>query len=102
MASVADLVEPLVLLPTGVPVEVRDGAEALRVANAVTLDHVGPLSVTANVADTDGAHRVALGATRNGLASSCDCLRGSSGRLCSHSLATAIETWHRAPKRHPG
>jgi hypothetical protein len=99
VASVADLIEPLVALPNGVPIEVRDGADALREANAVTLDHLGPLSVTASVADTDGAHRVALGSTQNGLAASCDCERGASGRLCVHSLATAIETWHRAPKR---
>ncbi len=99
MPSVADLIEPLVIIPTGVPAEVRDGAVALREAQAVTLDHLGALSVTASVADADGAHRVALGATSQGLASSCDCERGARGLLCVHSLATAIETWHQAPKR---
>ncbi len=99
MASVTDLVEPLVTVPSTVSTDVRDGAQVLRDQGAVNLDHVGPLSVTANVTDADGPHRVALGATRNGLACSCDCERGASGLLCRHSVATAIETWHRAPQR---
>lgn len=99
MASVIDLVAPLVAVPATVPPAVRDAAEALRDANAVSLDHLGSLSVTASVADADGAHRVALGSTSRGLASSCDCERGSGGLVCEHSLATAMETWHRVPGR---
>jgi hypothetical protein len=29
----------------------------------------------------------------------CDCPTGGDGTFCPHSTATAIETWHRAPKR---
>lgn len=99
MPSVADLVAPLVGRPDAVPVEVREAAARLHDAGAVTLDHFGPLAVTAKVADDDGPHAVALGSTAAGLASTCDCDLGSTGLLCSHSLATAIETWEQAPQR---
>jgi hypothetical protein len=99
MPSVADLVEPLVTNADAVPVDVREAARALIDAGAVTLDHLGPMSVTARVVDEDGPHKVALGSTSTGLASSCDCPLGSTGLLCPHSLATAIEAWHRAPDR---
>lgn len=99
MASVTDLVGPLVAVPGTVPAAVRAAATSLCVAHAVRLDHLGPLSVTASVIDGDGAHRVALGATAQGLASSCDCERGAVGLVCAHSLAAAIEIWHTVPRR---
>jgi uncharacterized Zn finger protein len=98
MASVADLVEPLVALPDSLPAEVRGGAARLHDANAVRLRDFGPLRVTADVTD-DVVHRVELASTDVGLSASCDCPLGSGGRLCPHSLATALETWERAPRR---
>ena len=71
-SGLAQLVEPLVTLADAVPEDVRD---------------------------QDGVHKVALGSTAGGLASTCECERGATGLLCRHSLATAIETWHRAPER---
>lgn len=98
-AAVSDLVEPLVTVADAVPAEIRMAGRDLFDAGAVTLDHVGDLSVTAHVADEAGVHRVALGSTADGLASSCQCERGSTGLVCPHSLATALETWHRVPNR---
>jgi hypothetical protein len=94
-AAVSDLVEPLITVADALPAEVRMAGRDLFDAGAVILDHVGDLSVTAHVADDAGVHRVALASTADGLASSCQCERGSTGLLCPHSLATAMETWHR-------
>jgi hypothetical protein len=99
MASVADLVGPLVGRPDGVPSDVRESAARLHDAGAITLDDFGPLRVTASVVDDDGPHQVELASTVEGLASDCDCTVGATGLLCPHSLATAIVTWERAPHR---
>lgn len=96
MTSLSTLVEPLVSGADGLSDEVRLAASALLASESVALDHLGALAVTAVVADDDGEHRVALGSTAEGLAARCDCELGATGRLCPHSLATAIETWHQS------
>ncbi len=99
MPSVADLVEPLVANGDAVPTDIRDAADGFVAAGAVALDRFSPLEVTATVATADGPRVVRLASTDEGLSASCDCPVGSSGLLCPHSLATAIEAWQRAPKR---
>ena len=99
MASVADLVEPLVLGGGDLPGDVREEATRLHDAGAVTLDAFGPVRVTASVADDGHAFDVALASAADGLESACSCAQGSSGLICAHSLATAIVTWERAPRR---
>jgi hypothetical protein len=92
-AGIAALVEPLVTVADAVPLEIREAGRRLVDDGAVTLDHAGPLSVTARVRDADVVHKVALGSTSGGLASRCGCERGATGLVCPHALATAIETW---------
>jgi hypothetical protein len=95
MASVADLVEPLIAgdaLPPALVEQARDLYES----GAVRLDAFGPLRVTAAV-DDRGICRVELEAAEGHLRCSCAC-DGDEGP-CIHILATALETWHRAPKR---
>jgi len=99
VASVADLVEPLVLQPDTVPADVRESATRLLDAGAVELGTFGPLEVTATVTDGGTAHAVSLESAADGLESTCDCPAGSDGLVCAHSLATAITTWERAPRR---
>jgi hypothetical protein len=96
MASLARLLEPLVSSGGVVPADVQQAAARLLRDDAVAFDHVGEQSVTATVTDADRRHRVALGATSEGLASRCDCERGATGLLCPHSLATAVAASRRA------
>ena len=96
MASVADLVEPLV---TGdaAPPALRRAAQRLAVDGAVRLDTFGPLRVTAAVEADQGICRVELESDAGRLRCRCAC-DGDDG-TCVHVLAAAIEAWHRAPKR---
>jgi len=98
-SALSDLVEPLVSMGDGIDAAIRDSGRSLFDAGAVTLDHVGDLSVTARVEDDDGIHKVALGSTSGGLASSCECDRGATGLICAHGLATALETRRQASDR---
>ena len=94
MPSVADLVDPKALAAIA-------DARAYSVGTAwadrgsVRLDDVGPQRVTAEVAGDDGPYRVQLTATPQGLRWLCDCDPG--GPMCTHVVATAVETWRRSP-----
>ena len=96
MASVADLVEGALRDQAGEYL-VRAG-EVLRDDGRVQLDAFGPLRVTAGVED-DGRRTVVLVASGSTLEVSCDCGMASASGWCAHSVAAAIETWHRAPTR---
>jgi len=98
MSSVADLVEPDALREKAGEYLQRAG-DVLRSAGQVHLVEFTPLRVTAEVVDGGERHEVELAATATGLTMRCDCPTGGDGTFCPHSTATAIETWHRAPKR---
>jgi len=51
--------------------------------------------VRAEVAGDDGPHHVRLTSTPQGLRWWCDCDPG--GPICTHVVATAVETWRRSP-----
>lgn len=93
MPSVADLVDPNALAAIA-------DARAYSVGTAwadrgsVRLDDVGPERVTAEVAGDDGPHRVELSSGPQGLRWWCDCDPG--GPMCTHVVATAVETWRRS------
>lgn len=97
MASVADLVEPEVLRERAGEYLQRAG-EVLSAAGAVQLMDVGPMRVTAEVQDGGERHTAELAATPDGLSIRCDCPGGGAHEFCPHTVATAIETWQRAPK----
>ena len=97
MASIADLVEPLVMSEAAPPALLL-AARRLREDGAVRLDAFGPLRVTAAV-DDGGVCRVELASTAQGLRSNCACDGETGADPCVHVLAAAIETWHRAPRR---
>ena len=97
MASIADLVEPLVMANAAPPALLL-AARRLREDGAVRLDAFGPLRVTAAV-DDGGVCRVELASTSQGLRSRCACDGETGADPCVHVLAAAIETWHRAPRR---
>jgi uncharacterized Zn finger protein len=97
MASVADLVEPGVLAERAGEYLQRAG-EVLRANGNVRLVEFGPTRVTAAVED-GGPRAVTLEATGTGLRATCDCGSPSASGLCPHAVATAIETWERAPRR---
>jgi uncharacterized Zn finger protein len=100
MASVADLVEPERLRERAGEYLQRAG-EVLRAAGSVHFVDFEPMRVTAEVED-GGVHRsTELAATSDGLTTRCDCPGGAGGEWCPHTVATAIETWHSAPKRQP-
>jgi uncharacterized Zn finger protein len=98
MASVADLVEPETLRERAGEYLHRAG-EVLRAAGRVNIVDFGPVRVTAQVDDGGEQHHVELAAVDGDLTVDCDCPTGHEGTFCPHSTATAIETWHRAPKR---
>jgi uncharacterized Zn finger protein len=95
---VADLVEPDALREKAGEYLQRAG-EVLHSAGHVHLLEFTPRSVRAEVADGGERHEVELAATDDGLTMRCDCPTGGDGTFCPHSVATAIETWNRAPKR---
>jgi uncharacterized Zn finger protein len=97
MASVADLVEPSVLQARAGEYLQRAG-EVLRDSGRVRIVEFAPTRVTAQV-DDGGTRSVELESTEGGLQALCDCGAPSASGLCPHAVATAIETWHRAPKR---
>jgi uncharacterized Zn finger protein len=98
MASVADLVEPGTLREKAGEYLLRAG-QVLLAAGGVVLMDFGPLRVTAQVEDGGERHSTELAATPEGLSVRCDCPGGSDQQFCPHTVATAIETWHRAPQR---
>jgi uncharacterized Zn finger protein len=98
MASVADLVEPEILRQRAGEYLERAG-EVLRAAGGVVLLDFGPLRVTAQVDDRGERHSTELAARPDGLSIHCDCPGGGDQQFCPHTVATAIETWHRAPQR---
>ena len=97
MASVADLVEDT-LRARASEYLVRAG-EVLRDDGRVTLEVFQPLRVTARVMDGGEGHATELTSTAAGLVVRCVCPGGVGGELCPHTVATAIEAWHRAPAR---
>ena len=96
MASVADLVEDALRDQAGEYL-VRAG-EVLRGAGRVQLEEFGPLRVTASV-EEGGSRSVVLVARGGTIDVACDCGMASASGWCAHSVAVAIETWHRAPTR---
>jgi uncharacterized Zn finger protein len=98
MASVADLVEPEALREKAGEYLLRAG-EVLRAAGSVNIVDFGPTRVTAQVEDGGERHQAALEFAADGLSIRCDCLGGGDQRFCPHTVATAIEAWHRAPER---
>ena len=98
MASVADLVEPERLRERASEYLQRAG-EVLLAAGGVHVMHFTPTRVTAQVEDGGERHDVELAATADGLSIRCDCPGGGDQEFCPHTVATAIETWHRAPNR---
>jgi uncharacterized Zn finger protein len=96
MTSVADLVEPETLREKAGEYLQRAG-EVLRAAGRVNIVDFSPLRVTAQVEDGGERHQAELDATPEGLSIRCDCPGGGDQRFCPHTVATAIETWHRAP-----
>jgi uncharacterized Zn finger protein len=97
MASVADLVEPELLRERAGEYLQRAG-EVLRESGRVRIVEFAPMRVTAAV-DDGGIRSVELESTPGGLQASCSCGAPSADGLCPHAVATAIETWHRAPNR---
>jgi uncharacterized Zn finger protein len=97
MASVADLVETS-LRERASEYLVRAG-EVLRADGRVTVEVFTPLRVTAIVQDGDAPHPTELTAVAAALQLHCDCPGGVTGEWCPHTVATAIEAWHRAPSR---
>jgi uncharacterized Zn finger protein len=98
MPSVTDLVEPEQLRERAGEYLQRAG-EVLRGSGQVRLVTFTAQRVTASVEDGDERHDVELAATDDRLTISCDCPMGGAGTFCPHSVAAAIETWHRAPDR---
>jgi uncharacterized Zn finger protein len=97
MATVADLVDP-VILQRGVDADIVSAGTSLRAKGSVTLGEFTPQRVTATVEDST-SHPVELASTEEGLSVRCDCPAGSAGLFCAHSIAAALETWERAPDR---
>ena len=100
MPSVADLVEPDVLRERAGEYLARAG-DVLRAHGAVHVVTFTPLRVGAEVSD-DGTRHVELEASGDRLDVTCDCGMASNSGWCPHAVATAIETWERAPKGRPG
>ena len=99
MASVADLVEPEQLRERAGEYLQRAG-EVLRAAGGVHFMDFEPMRVTAQVEDGGVRQATELAATADGLTTRCECPGGAGGDWCPHTVATAIETWHSAPKQH--
>jgi uncharacterized Zn finger protein len=97
MPSVADLVEPGPLRERAGEYLARAG-DVLRAHGRVHLAEFGPTRVAASVED-DGARDVVLQAGDAGLLASCTCGAMTDDGLCPHIVATALETWDRAPNR---
>jgi uncharacterized Zn finger protein len=97
MPSVADLVEPAVLRERAGEYLSRAG-DVLRAAGVVRIVTFTPVRVDAEVSD-GGTRHVELAASGDGLAVTCDCGSASASGWCPHAVATAFETWERAPKR---
>ncbi len=97
MPSVADLVEEPALRRLSTDEAYSDGI-ALADGGKVQLGAFGPLRVTAEVGDGDTCE-VELRSAQTGLQWSCTCDAGDVDTLCSHAVATAMETWRRSPVR---
>jgi uncharacterized Zn finger protein len=97
MPSVADLVEEPALRRLTTSEAFREGM-ALADGGRVHLGIFGPLRVTAEL-DGGAPCEVELRSAQAGLEWSCECDAGQVATLCSHAVATAIETWHRSPVR---
>jgi hypothetical protein len=98
MASVTDLVEDSALRHLA---SAQAYAEGMRDAGAgrVKLGALGPLRVTADVADDEGVWQVALRSGSEGLVWSCSCAEGRRYVFCRHCVAAAIITWRQPPDR---
>jgi uncharacterized Zn finger protein len=97
MPSVADLVEPDSLRERAGEYLERAGT-VLRDSGRVQIVEFGPTRVLANVED-GGARTVRLESGADGLVVACDCAAPAASGWCPHAIATAIETWNRAPDR---
>jgi len=97
VASISDLVEPDSLREQAGEYLERAGA-VLRESGRVQVVEFGPTRVLATV-DDGGARTVRLEASAEGLVVACDCAAPAASGWCPHAVATAIETWNRAPNR---
>jgi uncharacterized Zn finger protein len=97
MPSVADLVEPDALRARAGEYLARAG-DVLRASGHVDIVTLTPLRVAADIEDGVRRH-VELAATDGGLVVTCDCGSAGDDGWCPHAVATAFETWERAPKR---
>ena len=94
MPSVDDLVEPNALAAMA-DARAHSVGVAWADRGSVRLSELRPMRVTAEVAGDDGPHHVQLTSTPQGLRWWCDCDPG--GPICTHVVATAVETWRRSP-----
>jgi len=97
MPSVADLVEPGSLRERAGEYLARAG-DVLRSSGRVRLDDFGQTRVAASV-DDGGSRSVVLESRSSALMTSCTCGGVTEDGLCPHIVATAFETWERAPER---
>jgi len=97
MPSVADLVDPEALRERAGEYLSRAGA-VLRAEGHVRILAFTPLRVAGEVEDGVPRH-VVLEATGEQLVVTCDCGTAGGDGWCPHTVATAFETWERAPKR---
>jgi uncharacterized Zn finger protein len=97
MSSVADLVEPQDVGERAGQYLTR-AADVLRASGGVRLVAFSPLRVSAEV-DDGGPRHVELVASGDRLEVTCDCGSAGDDGWCPHAVATAFETWERAPKR---
>jgi uncharacterized Zn finger protein len=97
MPSVADLVEPVGLRERAGEYLARAG-DVLRSNGRVRFDDFGPTRIAASVED-GGSRSVVLEARSAALITSCTCGTVTEDGLCPHIVATAFETWDRAPNR---
>jgi len=96
MVSVADLIEPNILISLTTPSDYRLGQEI--VANqGVEFLEFGPLRVYTRVTSGQTRH-VTLQSQDNALMWECTC-SSNRKKLCKHAVATALATWDKSPNR---
>ncbi|MGZ6297393.1 MAG: hypothetical protein ACXWPV_09745, partial [Candidatus Limnocylindrales bacterium] len=100
MPSVADLVADH-LLRSLTDAETYEAGRQLAAHGAVTFESFEPMRVRAAV-DDGGPYLVELRSGPGKLGWSCSEPGGSRGDFCRHCVATAVETWQRAPARATG
>jgi hypothetical protein len=99
MNSVADLVDDASIKTLATPSDFRLGQEIVDM-NGVEFTEFTPLKVVASI-DTPATQRrtTVLEATPAGLTWHCTCT-SNKAHFCKHLVATALETWRKAPGLH--